>query len=97
LYTAGYFLTTLVSVINSLLTIYGYIIVVRALLTWVRPDPNNSIMRLLSALVDPVTNRLSRIIPTRVGMIDFSAIILLAVVWLIKAFLVKVVLGSPLL
>ncbi len=97
MYTAGYFLTTLVSLVNSLLTIYGYIVVVRALLTWVRPDPNNPVMRLLSALVDPVTDRLSRIIPTRVGMIDISAIILLALVWLIKAFLVKVFLGSPLL
>jgi len=56
-------------------------------LSWVRPDPYNPIVRFICNLVDPVTYRMSKIIPTRFGMVDLSPLILIVVVQLIRAYL----------
>ena len=63
-------------------------------LSWVRPDPYNPIVRFINALVDPVTYRISRIIPTRIGMVDISPLILIALIWFVQSFLVRVVIDA---
>ena len=74
-----------------LLTIYFWVIFVRALLSWIRPDPYNPIVRTICKLVDPVTYRISKIIPTRVGMIDLAPFILMLIVMFLQEFLVKTI------
>ena len=91
MFVAGDFLIAVAVVVDKLLSAYMLIVVVRALLSWVRPDPSHPIVRFLNALVDPVTYRISRIIPTRVGMMDLSPLILIALIWFVQSFLVKVV------
>jgi YggT family protein len=90
-FVAGDFLIAVASIIEKLLSVYMLIVVVRALVSWVRPDPHNPIVRFLNALVDPVTYRISRIIPTRIGMVDISPLILIALIWFVQSFLVRVV------
>ncbi|MGD0230819.1 MAG: YggT family protein [Syntrophorhabdales bacterium] len=90
MFVAGDFLVAAGTVIDSLLGIYVLIVIVRALLSWVSPDPHNSIVRIICGLVDPVTYRISRIVPTRVGMVDISPLILIAAIWFARAFLVRV-------
>jgi YggT family protein len=90
LFVAGDFLSAVAVVLDKLLEIYMWVVIIRALLSWVRPDPYNPIVRFISNLVDPVTYRLSRIIPTRIGMVDLSPIILIAFIWLLQRFLVAV-------
>ncbi len=46
-------------------------ILARALLSWVRPDPYNPIVRALNAITDPILEPLRRIIP-RIGMMDLT-------------------------
>jgi YggT family protein len=89
LFVAGNFLLSVATVLDSLLWLYLVIVIVRALLSWVRPDPYNPIVRFINGLVDPVTYRLSRIIPTRIGMVDISPIILILLIELIRKFLVS--------
>ena len=74
-----------------LLTIYFWVIFVRALLSWIRPDPYNPLVRTICKLVDPVTYRISKIIPTRVGMIDLAPFILMLIVMFLQEFLVKTI------
>jgi YggT family protein len=68
-----------------------WVVVARAVLSWVHPDPYNAIVRFINGLVDPVTYRISRVIPTRIGMLDISPIILIALIWFARSFLVKVI------
>ena len=66
------------------------IVIARAVLSWVSPDPRNPIVRFISGLVDPISYRISRIIPTRIGMMDISPLILLAAIFFVQRFLVSV-------
>jgi len=90
LFVAGYFITALAGIIDYLLLFYMLVVIVRALLSWVRPDPYSPIVRFINGLVDPVSWRISRIIPTRMGMVDFSPFILLLIIIFLRSFLVPV-------
>lgn len=91
MFVAGDFLVTVAVILDKLLSVYMLVVIVRALLSWVRPDPYNPVVRFINGLVDPVTYRISRVLPTRIGMIDISPIILIALIWFAQAFLVRVV------
>ncbi len=98
MFIAGDFLTTVALIISKLLGFYILVVVVQALLSWVRPDPYNPIVRFINGMVNPVTYRISRIIPTRFGMVDIAPLILIAICWFLQEFLVRVLidLGSHL-
>ncbi|MGD0235297.1 MAG: YggT family protein [Syntrophorhabdales bacterium] len=90
----GMLLIKLIWLVSRLLDIYIWIVIIRAVLSWVRPDPYNPIVRFICNLVDPVTYRLSRIIPTRVGMVDLSPLILIVIVQLIRSYLLPVLISG---
>ncbi len=91
MFVAGDFVVAAAVVIDKLLSAYMLVVIVRALLSWVRPDPYNPVVRFINGLVDPVTYRISRVIPTSIGMIDISPIILIALIWFAQSFLVRVI------
>ena len=65
-------------IIDLAFSIYIFIIVARALVSWVNPDPYNSIVRFLHSATDPVLYRLRRMLPfLQAGTFDFSPIALL--------------------
>ncbi|RLB72260.1 MAG: YggT family protein [Deltaproteobacteria bacterium] len=65
-------------IIDLAFSIYIFIIVARALVSWVNPDPYNSIVRFLHSATDPVLYRLRRLLPfLQAGTFDFSPIALL--------------------
>jgi YggT family protein len=81
-------------VMNMLLEIYMWVVIVRAILSWVHPDPYNPIVRAVCSVVDPVTYRLSRMLPTRVGMVDISPIILIVIIYLMKLVVVRIIIDT---
>ncbi len=91
MFVAGDFLHAVAVVIDMLLSAYMWVVVARAVLSWVRPDPYNPIVRFINGLVDPVTYRISRVIPTRIGMVDISPLILIAFIWFARSFLVRAI------
>jgi YggT family protein len=90
-FVAGDFIIAAAVVIDKLLSVYMLVVIVRALLSWVRPDPYNPVVRFINGLVDPVAHRISRVIPTRIGMVDISPLILIALIWFAQSFLVRVI------
>jgi YggT family protein len=76
-------------VLNMLLEAYMWVIIIRAVLSWIRPNPMNPMVRIIYALVDPVTYRMSRLFPTRIGMLDLAPFILILIVIFIQRFLVS--------
>ena len=84
------FLQAVASVLNTVLTLYFWIVIISALLTWVNPDPYNPIVRILRNLTEPVFYRIRKWIPfTYMGGIDFSPIIVLLAIQFVKIFLVQ--------
>ncbi|MBI2370203.1 MAG: YggT family protein [Deltaproteobacteria bacterium] len=77
-------------VIDTLLTIYIFIIAARAILSWVNPDPYNPIVRFLHQTTEPVLSPLRRLIPgMRYSGLDISPIIAFVLMIFARQFVVR--------
>jgi YggT family protein len=74
---------------DILLTFYMWIVIISALISWVKPDPYNPIVRFLYVLTDPVFRRVRRVIGLRLGVIDVSPVIVILAIYFIKYFLIQ--------
>ncbi len=74
-----------------LLDLYGLILFIRILSSWVNPDPHSQIMQFLRAATDPILLPLRRIIPPLGGMIDISPMVALLLIHLLKRMLISMV------
>ena len=86
-------LAALAQVVDVVLTLLYWIIIVRALLSWVSPDPFNPIVQFLNMVSEPILYPLRRLLPFtfRLG-IDLSPIIAILLLIFLKSFLVKTLL-----
>jgi len=75
-------------ILSYLLTIYIWIIIIRALLSWVNPDPYNPIVQILYRLTEPVLAPVRYRMPD-IGGIDASPIVVLLVIFFLQSFLVQ--------
>jgi len=71
------FFLAIAGLVDLAFSIYIIILVARAVISWVNPDPYNSIVRFLHRATDPVLYRIQRIIPLQFGGIDFTPLVLL--------------------
>ncbi len=79
-------------VLDMALTIYLWMIIIRALLTWVNPDPYNPIVRFLNTATDPVLYRVRGWMirmGLMVGGLDLSPIVVILAIYFLQAFLVR--------
>lgn len=83
------FLEAAAIVINWVLEIYMWIIIARAILSWVSPDPYNPIVRFIHNITEPVLYQVRKRIPIMMGGIDFSPIIVLLAIIFLKHFVVQ--------
>jgi YggT family protein len=83
------FIIALAKVIDIALTIYTWIIVFRALISWVNPDPYNQIVVFLYRVTEPVLGPIRRRLPMSNIGIDFSPIIVILVIIFLQYFLVQ--------
>ena len=82
----GGFFGSLVQVIDAMLVLFSLMLVAYAMVSWVRPDLNNSAMRLLRSMVDPALAPVRKVLPPT-GRLDFSVLVVLFVIYLIRAAL----------
>lgn len=82
------FLAALAAVLNMLLSAYMWIIIIRALISWVSPDPYNPIVQFLRSATDPLLYRVRSWLPVSFSGIDFSPIIVIAAIYFLQVFLV---------
>ena len=82
------FVLALAKLVEILLGAYMWIVIGRAILSWVNPDPYNPIVRFLHDVTEPVLVRIRRLIPAFAGGIDFSPMILILVIYFLMSFLV---------
>ena len=89
MFVIGNLLGALAVVLGFLLNTLMVIIVVNALLSWVRPDPHNPIVMLLDRVSDLVCDPVRRLFPTTYSGIDFAPFIALLGLSLVQMFVVK--------
>ncbi|PCI45144.1 MAG: hypothetical protein COB41_02430 [Proteobacteria bacterium] len=84
----GYFLQALAGLLDMVLFLAMIIVIARAVLSWVSPDPYNPIVRIINQLSEPLLFPIRRRVPYLGGM-DLSPIILLMVIFFLQNFLVQ--------
>ncbi len=89
MFVVSNFLVAIAKILDIALTLYMWIIIARAVISWVNPDPYNPIVRFLHSATDPVLFRIRRRLPLFLGGIDFSPILVILVIIFLKAFLVQ--------
>jgi len=83
MFVIAYFLKALAEILHIVLYSYMIILIIRALLSWVNPDPYNPIVRFLYNITEPVLYRVRRALPMFAGGIDFTPmIVILALIFL---------------
>ena len=88
MYVFGYFIAALAKVLSLALTIYLWIVVARAILSWVSPDPYNPIVRFIHNITEPVLHQIRKRLPVHFGGIDLSPIIVFLIILFLQTFLV---------
>lgn len=76
-------------VVSILLQIYTWLIIARALISWVSPDPHNPIVSFLYMVTEPILRPARRLIPPIGGTIDISPIVVLVLIVFLRQALVK--------
>jgi YggT family protein len=89
MFVVSNFLTAIAEILNIGLSLYMYIIIARAILSWVNPDPYNPIVRFLNAVTEPLLFRIRRRLPLIFGGMDFSPILVILAVIFLKSFVVQ--------
>ena len=74
-------------IILGIIGLYKWVIIISALLSWVRPDPYNPIVKMLDSLTQPTYSLVRRFIPTTFGNMDLSPVIIIFILIFLETFL----------
>jgi YggT family protein len=89
MYVFGNFIAALATLVDFVLSAYIWVIIARAVISWVNADPRNPIVRVLREITDPVLDWLRRRLPfLAIGGIDLTPVAVIAVIIFLQAFLV---------
>ena len=89
MYIVGYFLMAVANVLNFVLLFFMWIVIARAILSWVNPDPYNPIVRFIHNVTEPVLSQVRKKLPINFGGIDFSPIIIILIIYFLRDFVVN--------
>jgi len=87
MFLIGYFLQALAGLLHVLLSAVIIIVIARAVLSWVSPDPYNPIVRIIIQLSEPLLYPLRRRIPAFGGM-DLSPMLVILAAYFLDDFIV---------
>lgn len=89
MFAVGYFLQAVARVIDIVLVLFMWIIIARAVLSWVNPDPFNPIVRFIHNVTEPVLYPIRTKLPVNFGGIDVAPIIVILGIVFLRTFLVS--------
>ena len=93
MFVFGNLIMALATVLDYTLTIANWLVIIRALLSWVSPDPYNVIVQFLYKVTEPLLAPFRRLVPAYAIGIDLSPIFALLAIWFLKLFLIRTLFG----
>lgn len=93
MFILGNFITAIATVLDYLLAIANWLIIIRALLSWVNPDPYNRIVQFLYKTTEPMLAPFRRLFPIYTLGLDISPIFALLFIWFLRLFLIRTLFG----
>jgi YggT family protein len=89
MFVARNFLEAVATLLGWALDIYMWLIVARAVISWVNPDPYNPIVRFLYNVTEPLLRHIRRRLPVVAGGLDLSPLVVLAAILFLRVFLIR--------
>jgi YggT family protein len=88
MFVAGNFLLAVARLLELAINAYIWIIIARAIISWVNPDPYNPIVRFLYRVTEPVLRPVRHRMPIAMGL-DLSPMVVILVLYFLDWFLVS--------
>jgi len=82
-------LVAFVTILVTIISLYKWVIIISALLSWVQPDPYNPIVQMLNRLTQPAYSLVRKIIPTVFGGMDMAPLILIFALQFLEIFVTR--------
>jgi YggT family protein len=83
------FLIAIAKIIDIGLSLYMWLIIIRALISWVNPDPYNTLVRFLHSATEPILYPIRKRLPLFFGGFDFSPVLVIMAIFFIQTFFVQ--------
>lgn len=80
MFIAGNVLQAIATILDTILWLYMWVIIIRALISWVNPDPWNPIVQFLDRVTEPVLSQIRRRLPIGGMGFDFSPIVAILII-----------------
>src|SRR5215475_12505178 len=90
MFVGAYFLSAVANPVNLVIIVYVWLIVARALLSWVNPDPYTPVVRFLYRAAEPVLRPVRLRLPTLAMGLDLAPMVVILALYFLKEFLVPV-------
>jgi YggT family protein len=87
MFMLGNFLISIAKLLDFILGAYIWLVIARAVITWVNADPYNPVVRFLRQVTDPVLMKIRRVVPI-MGGLDLGPMILILIIVFLQSFLV---------
>lgn len=89
MFVFGNLLLAIANILDIVLSVYMWIVIIAAVMSWVNPDPYNPIVRFLHSVTQPVFRPIRKIIGMRLGPIDISPLIVILAIIFTRKFLIS--------
>jgi YggT family protein len=89
MFAVSHFILAIARLLELVLWAYFWVIIARALISWVSPDPFNPIVRFLYRVTEPVLRPIRRRLPTFQMGLDLSPMIVILAIYFLQSFLVE--------
>ena len=87
---------SLLQLVFGVMDLYTWILIIRALLSWVSPDPRNPVVQILVRLTEPVQRPLRKLAPPhKLGGLDLSPMLAILLIQFVKNGLIYSLGGQP--
>jgi len=63
-------------ILGMVLSLFYWVFIIHAVLSWFSPDPNNFLVRMITELTEPILKKVRPYIPP-LGMLDLSVIVVI--------------------
>jgi YggT family protein len=89
MFAVSHFILAIARLLELVLWAYFWIIIARAVISWVSPDPFNPIVRFLYRITEPVLRPIRRRLPMFQMGLDLSPMIVILAIYFLQSFLVE--------
>ena len=93
MFAIGNLIYALATILDYVLIIANWLVIIRALLSWVNPDPYNPIVQFLYKVTEPILAPFRKLLPAYSIGLDISPIFALIFIWFLRLFLIRTLFG----